>query len=54
MDKHMKEGAMWRTGYIDSVNLRSHMATMKIRQPTSDLRDPHQWWVFIIMVDGRE
>ena len=27
----MKEGAMWRTGYVAPVNLRSHMPTMKIR-----------------------
>ena len=29
--RRTKEGAMWRTGYVDSVNLRSHMPTMKIR-----------------------
>ena len=29
--RRMKEGAMWRTGYVDSVNLWSHIPTMKIR-----------------------
>ena len=29
--RRMKEGAMWRTGYVDIVNLRSHTPTMKIR-----------------------
>ena len=35
--RRMKEGAMWRTGYVDTVNLPSHMPTMKRRQPTSGL-----------------
>ena len=29
--RSMKERAMWRTGYVDTVHLRSHMPTMKIR-----------------------
>ena len=51
--RRMKEGAMWRTGYIDTANLRSHMPTMKRRQPTSGLRGPPSLMVFI-MVDVRE
>ena len=35
--RRMKEGAMWMIGYVDTVNLRSHMPTMKIRQPPSGL-----------------
>ena len=29
--RRMKELVMWRTGYVDSVNPRSHEPTMKIR-----------------------
>ena len=36
----MVYGNMWRTGYVDTVNLRSQMPAMKIHQPTSGLRDP--------------
>ena len=35
--RRMKEGAMWRTGYVDAVNGRLHMPTTKIRSPTSGL-----------------
>ena len=51
--RRMKEEAMWRIGHVDTVNLRSHMPTMKGRQPTSSLRGPSSFMVFI-MVDVRE
>ena len=51
--RRMKEGAMWRIGYVDTVNLRSRMPTTKRCQPTSGLRGPPSLTVFI-MVDVRE
>ena len=44
---------MWRIVYVDTVNPRSHMPTMKRRQPTSGLRGPPSLMVFII-IDVRE
>ena len=51
MQNHCQDtpASMWRTGYVGTVNLRSHMPTMKIRQPKSGLRDLpsmmdlHEW-----------
>ena len=47
---------MWRIGFVDTVNLRSHMPTMKRRQPTSGLRGlPSMPALMVfIMVDVRE
>ena len=43
----------WIRGYVDTVNLRSHMPTMKRHQPTSGQRGPPSLMIFI-MVDVRE
>ena len=44
---------MWRTGYVDSVNLRAHMPTMKIHQQKNvqfmryAINDGSSYWLML-------